>query len=204
MSMLVGARPFRDFEPALLSHVHAPHLAGGVRQLLDGPVSADSRAVAAGVGLALASARTGRTDLPRLASTVGCMAEDLTVGLTSLVDHSLARKDTDGVVTLLSEVEPSAPDEPARRYVSAGVQVLAANASVNRWGDTQLIQVGTALVALSAPSVVRQRRPVPTWRVAGVCGLSLPLTRVLLRELTLRHAAVGSERHLPTVPDRLQ
>lgn len=201
---LVGLRPFRDFEPVLLRHVHAGHLAGWIRQLLDGPVSADSRAVTASVGLAIASARPGRTDLPRLAGAVGCDPEDLNAGVSSLLDHSLARRDTDGVLTLLPKDRFPTAYGPAVRYVSAGVQVLAANAAANRWGDPLLVHVGTALVALSAPSVVRQRRPVPTWRVAGVCGLSMPLTQVLLRELTLRHAAVGSERHLPTVPDRLQ
>lgn len=204
MSMLMGLRPFRDFEPMLLPDLHAPHFARWVHQLLDGPLRSDSPAVAAGIGLTLASARTGRSDLRRLAAAVGCNAEDLNVGVTSLIDHSLARRDADEVVPLLSEEELPALGKTTARYVSAGVQMLAATASANRWGDARLMHVGTALVALSAPSTVRMRRPVAAWQVAGICGLSSPLTNALLRQLTLRHAAVGFERHLPTVPDHLQ
>ena len=204
MAKMVGARPFRDFEPMLLPESHARALTGWVYQLLGGPLGTDSHAVASGVGLVLASARSGHADLPRIADAVGCKAEALASGLTSLVGHSVARRSADGFAPLMPGEDLRSLDDLSVRYVSAGVQVLAASASVNRWRDPGLMHVGAALVVLSAPSAVRPRRPVATWRVAGVCGTSLPLTCALLRDLALRHAAVGVGQHLPTVPDGLQ
>ena len=157
MATMCGARPFRDFDPILLSPSQARHLAGWVHRIFNGPLSANPQAVAAGVGLGLASARTGRADLARLASAVGCPYAHISDGVASLVDHSLARRHADELIPLLSEEDLPAPFEPTQRYVAAGVQVLAANASVNRWGDAQLVHVATALVALTASSPVRQR-----------------------------------------------
>ena len=204
MAIMIGARPFREFNLLLLPRSSSRFLAQWIQHLLDGPLGTNSLAVASGVGLALASAQGGHADLPRIANAVGCGGEALACGLTPLLDYSLARRNADGVAPLLPGEAAPALAEPAVRYISAGIQVLAANASVNRWGDPRLVHVGAVLVMLTAPSAVRQRRPATTWRLAGVCGLSLHVMQELLHELALRHAAVGADRHLPTVPDRLQ
>lgn len=179
---------------------HVRFLARWIQQLLDGPLGTDSDAVASGVGLALASARTGCADLARIADAVGCKGRVLAGGLTSLLDYSLVRRRADDLAPLLSPDAVPAPAESSERYVSVGVQVLAASAVVNRWRDARLVHVGAALLVLTTPSAIRPRRPAATWRVAGACGLPFPVTSELLRELALRHAAVGVDRHLSPSP----